>query len=118
MAGGSRGRGDRQVEGACRQGRTGERHEGRKIDMRESGGLESFPLLLLSPLTPQSHHASPSILGSPLSPTSHLLTHILFSMVSDQLPQFKIPSNHCHLEGEGTGRWGGPGSRGRGREAR
>lgn len=30
-------------------------------------------------------------------PNSFSLTHILFSMVTDQLPQLKIPSNHSHL---------------------
>lgn len=47
--------------------------------------------------------------GSPFSPISHSLTHILFSMVSDQLSQFKIPSDHCHLEERGHGKAGWPG---------
>lgn len=45
----------------------------------------------------------------------HPLTHVLLSMVSNQLPQFKIPSNHCHLEW-GTERWGGPGTGSGGRK--
>ena len=42
-----------------------------------------------------SHHAPPPA-RTPTFPVSSL-THVLFSMVSDQLPKFKIPSDHCHL---------------------
>lgn len=42
----------------------------------------------------------------PKLPGSPFLTHVLFPMVSDKLPQLEVPSNHCHLE-KGVQGWGG-----------
>lgn len=106
--------------------------------MRKSvGGQESHPLLirrlrwskvfLIPILAPKSGALTPdpttprppSTLGSAL-PQHPSLTHILFSVVSNQLPQFEIPSDHCHLGGErqgGVGEAGWPRRWERGQEA-
>lgn len=71
-------------------------------------------------LAPKSGPDSPILPCTPQYPSrfsvspSPSLTSVLFSMVSDQLPQLEIPSDHCHLGGVG---WGGPGTRERGQEA-
>lgn len=99
---------------------TGERQEGRKRDerVRAWDGPPTSPQkltvlqdcfgLILTPTsgrrTPWPHPTPPSAPACPLAQLPQL-THVLLSMVPDELPQFKIPSDHCHLGvGVGVGR--------------